>query len=199
MVRLPKMPRFRASPSRLTKVNKNLTKAQRQRVQNEEFGALLKFACGRIPAELASWLMSDCFDLESMQLVLPGRGRIAVTANSVSRVLGLPNSGGQVKYEFDVDAIKFFNEEYGLEKGLAPSMDTIVERLMKNKEGDDDFFRSWLIIVVSTFLCPTTCVSISSKFYPPLVDLSDMKNLNWCQFMIDQLSTVLWKVIRRIL
>ncbi|KAJ1259542.1 hypothetical protein BS78_10G164300 [Paspalum vaginatum] len=100
MARISKMRRFRASPSRLTKVNKTLTQAQRQRVQNEGFGALLKFACSRIPAGHASWLMSDCFDSECSHLVLSGSGRVAVTANSVSRVLGLPNSGDQVKYEF---------------------------------------------------------------------------------------------------
>ncbi|KAJ1255200.1 hypothetical protein BS78_K279400 [Paspalum vaginatum] len=77
---LPKgIRRFRASPSRLVKVNRTISKAQCERVQCENMDGLLKFACSRIPAEIASWLMDECFDPGSSQLVLPGRGRIALT------------------------------------------------------------------------------------------------------------------------
>jgi hypothetical protein len=55
------------------------------------------------------WLLAECFDLEAMELVLPGRGRIPVTEEVVSYVLRLPNSGGEVAYDLQAEAIKFIS------------------------------------------------------------------------------------------
>ena len=58
-------------------------------------------------ADLANWFFFDCFDAESSELVLHGRGRISVTAEAVADILGLPNKGGEVKYELDLEAVNF--------------------------------------------------------------------------------------------
>uniref|UniRef100_A0A0E0CGE4 Uncharacterized protein n=2 Tax=Oryza TaxID=4527 RepID=A0A0E0CGE4_9ORYZ len=52
--------------------------------------------------------------VEFGELVLPGRGRIAVSADSVHRVFGLPNGGDPVPYEFDSTADAFIDSPYGL-------------------------------------------------------------------------------------
>ena len=44
------------------------------------------------------------------------------------------------------------------------------------------------MIAVSTFLCPPTSLGISPRCYPPLLDLSSIKKLNWFKFVIDQLQ-----------
>ncbi|CAN6273204.1 unnamed protein product [Urochloa humidicola] len=178
--------RNRASPSRIVKLYKHLSDQQCKMIDSTGFGGLLKIACATIPAEFANWLLVDCFDAGTSQLVLPGRGRISLTADSVTEILGLPNDGVEVKYELDVEAINFMHEKYGLDHGTTLKIEAIVKRIKDNKEPDEDFLRSFLMLAVSTFLCPPTSLGISPRCYPPLVNLSCVKDLNWAQFVVDQ-------------
>ena len=68
-------------------------------IRDVDFGGLLKIECPTIPAMFANWLTVECFDAETSELVLPGRGRISVTAQSVFDIFQLPNKGDEVKYE----------------------------------------------------------------------------------------------------
>jgi len=74
--RKAKVLRNRASPARLTKLYKHQSIAKL--IESSEFGGLLSIACDSIPADFADWLMTECFDAESMHLIFPGRGRIVV-------------------------------------------------------------------------------------------------------------------------
>ncbi|CAL4966916.1 unnamed protein product [Urochloa decumbens] len=141
--------------------------------------------------------MVDCFDAESSHLVFPGRGKILVSAQSVADILGLPDRGDTVRYELDVEAINFIHEKYNVERGSAPKIGSIVKRVKENKEANDDFLRSWLMLAVSTFLCPPTSMGISPRCYPALVDLSKVKDLNWCQFAVDQLKDASSKINKK--
>jgi hypothetical protein len=182
---------------RLVKLYKDLTEPQRRKIRSIGFGGLLKIGSQTLPAGFADWLMGECYDADSSELVLPGRGRIAVNAHSVCDALGLPKNGDEVKYEIDVDAINFIHGKYGIDEGIAPSIDSILERLKQNRTTNDDFLRSWLMIAISTFLCPPTSTAISPRCYPAIVDLSKVKKLNWCQFVVDQLKVAASKMGKR--
>jgi hypothetical protein len=141
--------------------------------------------------------MVDCFDAESSELVLPGRGVIKVTAEAVQSVMDLPNNGDEVKYELDVNAINFIQSKYKIARGKAPKIRAIVKRVQSTKRASDDFLRSWLMLAVSTFLCPPTSLGISPRCYPSIMDLSHVKDLNWCQFVVDQLKKSASKMGKR--
>jgi len=64
-----------------------MTEPQKNMIRDVDFGGLLKIECPTIPAMFANWLTVECFDAETSELVLPGRGRISVTAQSVSDIL----------------------------------------------------------------------------------------------------------------
>ncbi|CAL5006580.1 unnamed protein product [Urochloa decumbens] len=188
--------RNRASPSRLFKLYKHLSDDQKKMICDAKFEGLLDIACATIPSEFANWLMVDCFDAESSQLVFPGRGKVQLTAQSVADILGLPDKGETVRYELDVEAINFIHDKYNVQRGFAPKIGTIVNRVKENKEAND-FLRSWLMLAVSTFLCPPTSMGISPRCYPALVDLSKVKDLNWCQFVVDQLKDASSKINKK--
>jgi hypothetical protein len=97
----------------------------------------------------------------------------------VADVLNLPNRGSKVKYELDVDAINFIHNKYDVIQGSAPKIEEVIKMLKQNKAANEDFLRSWLMIAISTFLCPPTSLGISPRCYSALVDLSSIKNLNW--------------------
>jgi hypothetical protein len=90
----------RASLARLVKLNNNMTPEQRKMIEDINFGGLLQISCHTIPADLVKWLLTECFDPEAMELVLPGRGRTPV------------NSGGEVAYDLQAEAIKFISTKY---------------------------------------------------------------------------------------
>jgi hypothetical protein len=138
-------------------------------VEDVNFGGLLLIACHTIPADFAKWLIKDCFQPDTMEMVLPGRGRIAVTEQSVSHILGLTDSGEEVKYELLAESIKFIHDKYDIVFGTAPRIEAICERVRKNNEANEDFLRSFLMVAISTFLCPPTSLGISPRCYPELV------------------------------
>ncbi|PUZ39285.1 hypothetical protein GQ55_9G277500 [Panicum hallii var. hallii] len=189
--------RNRASPARLVKLYKYMSEDQRKMIHEVKFDGLLKIACTTIPADFANWLMVECFDAESSELVFPRRGRISVTSKSMADILNLRNKGDEVKYELDVDAINFIHSKYGIIQRQAPKIEEMMERVKQNNHANEDFLRSWLKIAVSTFLCPPTSLGISPRCYLALVDLTCMKKLNWCQFVVDQLKDAARKIDKK--
>jgi len=86
--------------------------------------------------------------------------------------------------------MNFMISKYIIIHGSAPKIDDMIERIKKNRSPNEDFLRSFLMIAVSTFLCPPTSLGINPRCYPALVDLRSVKKLNWCQFVVDQLNEV---------
>jgi hypothetical protein len=168
--------RNRASLARLVKLNNSMTPEQRKMIEDINFGGLLQISCHTIPADLVKWLLTECFDPEAMELVLPGRGRTPV------------NSGGEVAYDLQAEAIKFISTKYIINQGTAPRIEEIFQRVKNNKVANEDFLRSWLMLAVSTFLCPTTSLHISPRCYPEIMDLDRVKDLNWSKFVVKQLK-----------
>ena len=87
-----------------------------------------------------------------------------------------------------MNALNFINEAYQLQNGEAPRINTILQLIWNKKGVDDEFFRSWLMVAVCTFLCPTTCLKISPRCYPATVDLTRVRKLDWCQFVANQIQ-----------
>ncbi|TVU23903.1 hypothetical protein EJB05_26290, partial [Eragrostis curvula] len=139
--------RNRASPARLVKLYKNMSDAQRKKISDAGFGGLLKIGTGTLPVDLINWLLSN-FNPETSEIVVPGRGCIRVTAESVHRMFRLPKGGDKVPYDFDVNAINFIHETYGIDDCKAPSLKSIVTRLKQNKKANDDYLRTWILLAL---------------------------------------------------
>ncbi|TVT99517.1 hypothetical protein EJB05_55104, partial [Eragrostis curvula] len=127
--------RNRASPARLVKLYPGLSKEQKAKITDAGFGGLLDIRCDYMPADLTQWLL-ECFDANTSELVLPGRGRILVTSEAAGDITGLPNpsNGDAVKYDMDGDAIDFIHKKYEIEGGVAPRITPFIQKLAANKE-----------------------------------------------------------------
>jgi hypothetical protein len=80
--------------------------------------------------------------------------------------------------------------KYSIDQGTAPRVEEIFQRVKNSKVANEDFLRSWLMLVVSTFLCPTTSLHISPRCYPDIMDLDRVKDLNWSKFVVKHLKDV---------
>ena len=49
---------------------------------------------------------------------------------------------------------------------------------------DNKFLCAWLIVAISTFLCPTTSLS-DPRCYPLVLNLENVALSNWCHFVIE--------------
>ncbi|CAL4915574.1 unnamed protein product [Urochloa decumbens] len=179
-------PRHRASPIRIVRLYPHLTQEQRKMIEDAGFGGLLKIGCPTFPLGFCGWLLRR-FDTDYCELVIKGRGRIPVTADSVHRVLGIPNGGGDVKYRLDEDAMAFMSDKLGASGRYSPTVSSIENSLKQMKSADEHFLRTFMVLVISSFLCPTTCPRISPRCFPPLVDIKSIRELNWCKFVVEQL------------
>ncbi|CAD6335113.1 unnamed protein product [Miscanthus lutarioriparius] len=103
-----------------------MTESKHNRIKAIGFGGLLNIKYDTLLARLENWLMVGCFDAESSQLVLPGRGVIKVTAEALQSIMDLPNNGDEVKYELDVNAIDFIQAKYKIARGKAPRIGAII-------------------------------------------------------------------------
>ena len=138
-----------------------------------------------MPAKFSKWVLR-CYDHNKSEIVIRGRGRIVVDEDSVRRILGLPDDGYAVSYELDQDATTFIIEQYGL--GSAPEITALCDAIKAmNGATDEKFLRAWLILAISTFLCPTTGLCVGPRCYKALMNLEDIPHSNWCRFVVEQL------------
>uniref|UniRef100_A0A8I7BGY7 Uncharacterized protein n=1 Tax=Hordeum vulgare subsp. vulgare TaxID=112509 RepID=A0A8I7BGY7_HORVV len=154
-------------------------------------GGILKIEATKMPPDLSRWVLQR-YNPESECIEVPGRGEIPVTADSVQQTLGLRNSGEEVFYGWDAEAISFINNKYGFESGSAPEITTFCKMIEDmNGRAHDDSMRAWLIVVASTFICPTTSLHVSPRCYPIVADLDKVKTLNFCSFTANQIRSAL--------
>lgn len=178
--------RNRASPARLVKLNRSLTNDQRNVIRAAGFGGLLLLKCTKMPNKLGKWLIRR-YDPIRSEIVIRGRGSIPVNEETVLKNMGLPCDGFAVKFETDQEATDFIMKEYEL--GSAPDITALCDKIKAmNGATDDKFLRAWLIVAISTFLCPTTSLSVSPRCYKALMNLEDVPLTNSCRFVMDQLK-----------
>ena len=93
----------RGSPMMLVKLYSHMSNNQHRLIDDAGFGGLLNCRCSQLFPDLCQWLL-DCYDPESSELVLPGRGRIPITEAIVHRVMGIPRGSKLIKCEIDASA-----------------------------------------------------------------------------------------------
>ncbi|KQJ97213.1 hypothetical protein BRADI_3g29465v3 [Brachypodium distachyon] len=178
--------RNRASLARLYKLNQELSPKQIDLIKSKDFGGLLNIA-KKLPSEMNKWLMST-YTVQSRQMIIPERGSIAVTADSVHRNFKLPNRGKKVIYKKTQESVDFITKEYGLEREKSPEITDWCKMIKgMNGKADDKFLGPWLIAAMSCLLCPTTSLHVSPRCYPNFINLDEVMNTNFCEFVVDQI------------
>uniref|UniRef100_A0ACD5YX16 Uncharacterized protein n=1 Tax=Avena sativa TaxID=4498 RepID=A0ACD5YX16_AVESA len=186
--------RNRASPARLFKLDKLLSKEQKDLITEYGWEGMLMVKASEMLVDLSMWLLS-CYDPIRSELAIPGRGTIRVDADSFHKVFGLANEGLPVVYEMETEPISFMNGTYNIEDGAAPEWKTWC-KLIKDMNGVADlkFLRAYFAAVISCFICPSTKCSISPRCYPSIINLSLTRRTNFCQFAIDQINSEVKKM-----
>lgn len=98
-------------------------------------------------------------------------------------------------YKRTQESVNFISKEYGLEGGKSPEITDWCKMIIAmNGKADDKFLRAWLIAAMSCLLCPTTSLHVSLRCYPNFINLDDVVNINFCEFVADQIHEACLKL-----
>ncbi|KAI8528239.1 hypothetical protein RHMOL_Rhmol12G0135100 [Rhododendron molle] len=191
--------RSRRSPLKLVKVNTALTKAQQDAVKGLGFGSMLQLKCTMLSRDFINRLVKH-FNPVTMSLEF-GRVRVyRITADDIQKALGL--SCGTISVPTDcqdrhVEHItKMFKrkKEKELKRGVTFAM---MQQVFKRKKHDVKFQTSYVLFVLSCFLCPTTKDVAAMKFYPAVHDLKQTHTYAWAEFVLHWLAAKIAKYKKR--
>lgn len=182
--------RNRASPAPIIKLCKGLTVDQKDAIIAMGHRSFLDIKCEQLHNPVINWF-AQCYHPDRRAFVIPCRGTIPLTEESVYLMTGLPRGQLEVKYYVD----------YVLESELAgrifpgessrPKVSDIGRRIEQYNGVDDTFKELWMLFLMSTVIAPTTDTRMSNKCYPMLRDIGEAHNMNLCKFVVDNLHECL--------
>ncbi|RLN31240.1 hypothetical protein C2845_PM05G24970 [Panicum miliaceum] len=156
---------------------------QRELIDSAGFGGLLNCRCSQLFLDLCRWLLG-CFDAETSELVLSGRGRIPITEAIVHRVIGIPKGSNVIKCEIDASASSFMLNEFGVSKGTQPKISKLFNSLKMNKNANQKYLRTWTIFAACSVITPKFSTKVSPRLYPAVIDSKKIREQNWCVLLI---------------
>ncbi|QHO28485.1 uncharacterized protein DS421_7g217100 [Arachis hypogaea] len=108
-------------------------------------------------------------------------GDIPVSAELIGRALGIPSNGVDIpKIEKKNPAHREIKEQFK-KKTTTQLRDFVYACPMETEADRINFRRYFILVVLKTFLCPTSQQTISSWHIPPILDVSDPSKFNWAQ------------------
>ena len=131
-------------------------------------GSFLDIKCDQLHNPLINWFVK-LYQPAKRPFVVPCRGVIPLTEESVHIMTGLPRGELDVKYyedhklEFKLAARLFPNYT------SRPKVTDIAKIIEEYPAADETFNELSLLYIVSSLVAPTTCNQMSNKCYPMLV------------------------------
>ncbi|KAE8818197.1 hypothetical protein D1007_04073 [Hordeum vulgare] len=170
----------RCSVSYFVEVVKSTTKSAKkvELVRGIGFGFMLELDDCIVPRPFAQWI-ADNVSVKDEQILLNNKG-ITLSAESVFHVLGIPAGENTISMANDggkADFLAFF----GLSE--VPTIKYFGNKTIADEEmSDEGFIRCFMVVLLATFLCPTSNTKPSTKYMAALNDVSKIKGFNWCKF-----------------
>lgn len=102
-----------------------------------------------------------------------------MNAQSVEFVLGIPSRETIINTKEEEAGKQAFLALFGLTE--VPTIKFFGNKLMNEDMSDDQIIRCFLVVALSTFFCPTSSTKPSTKYMGALVNVEQLKQLNWCR------------------
>uniref|UniRef100_A0A0A9FHK1 Aminotransferase-like plant mobile domain-containing protein n=1 Tax=Arundo donax TaxID=35708 RepID=A0A0A9FHK1_ARUDO len=167
-----------------------LTKEQRTIVSDIGFSSILELSCSNVSCSLVHWLL-DRFDPSTKTLKLENGFCFTINAKCVKKILGIPDGPRKIKCKGTLESLMFMRERIA-SIGRTPSVEELFG--MINPElVEAPFARVFMLLALSSFLCPSSRGVCSSRYYPALINVCSIKDLDWCSFVLDWLATYVKK------
>ncbi|CAI9107471.1 OLC1v1006830C1 [Oldenlandia corymbosa var. corymbosa] len=129
------------------------------------------------------------------QVPLNGNNVLDIKQEDVVAVLDLPHGPKPVE-EFKqndpsitdhAEMVDAFKKRMGYSNKFLPTRSTAAQLIAGRKDFGDDFKRDFVVFVVSTSLHGNTTSRITMNILKSLVNINEVTQYNWCQYVIDAL------------
>lgn len=138
--------------------------------------------CPQVPVDLYHWFLNH-FDPSYSSLRLPNGFSFQITNKVVHQFFGIPIGPKLIHPEGILESFWFFKIEFNWTRPT-PSMSELC-KLITPELVRDRFIRCFMLLALSAFLCPNTRSVCSCRYYPALIDVTMIKNLNWSSFVLE--------------
>ncbi|PNT72345.1 uncharacterized protein LOC100833484 isoform X2 [Brachypodium distachyon] len=163
---------------------KKLNPRQRDLVRARGFGTMLDIKCSQLPRDLVVRL-AIWFDCDSRTVNVPNVGSFEINPFTVHQILGIPLGGKLIDKVATNEARGAIAEDTGI-RSSGPSISHL-STILSDDLTDEKFLRIFMLLLLSTFLCPTSHPCASPDYYNGIVDTDDIANHDWCSFALDWL------------
>ncbi|XP_048544743.1 uncharacterized protein LOC125523723 [Triticum urartu] len=163
---------------------KKLTPRQRDLVRARGFGTMLDINCSQLPRDLGVRL-AIWFDCDSRTVNVPNVGSFEINPFTVHQILGIPLGGRLIDKIATSEARRVIAEDTGIHS-TGPSISHLM-KLLSDDLPDEKFLRIFMLILLSTFLCPTSHSCASPDYFNGIVETDDIASYDWCSFALDWL------------
>nr|GMC89498.1 uncharacterized protein LOC109179062 [Ipomoea batatas] len=187
----PRLLNSRMSPMDLSKLLPKLTDEQKNAVREIGFGSLLEIKLSNLDRMLTTYLVKN-FDVYRCVLRLE-KEEMLLTEDDVESTLGLPKSDIQVVEGNNSNATIEYNnlvEEWRVHwriDSCSPLVKTLSEGLGERKDHGDMFKRDFVVFVISSLFKGHAKWTSNFKLLYSLIDVNNIKNLNWCGYIFKSL------------
>ena len=152
-------------------------------IRDHGFGILLEYDGCSVPRNFVQWI-ADQVDVNCCDILVGGK-IVPFSAKSVHLFLGIPIVGEDIRQQKDESAKANFLKE--INETSLPLIKTFGKKLVGNTLSDDDIFRYFMVVALSTFLCPNSSTLPSPKYLGALIDVSTVKDWDWSKFVFEWL------------
>ncbi|OQU78171.1 hypothetical protein SORBI_3009G170600 [Sorghum bicolor] len=173
----------RFSPTAFMNVISSLSPEKKAVIDGYGFGSLLMFNKCFVPNKFATWV-ARLVDSKSGDIIRNGKV-ISLSEESVHFVLDLPL--GTRAFPSDSSIGKdIVLSKFG--KDRIPPVSFFADKLISNEQlSNEDMLICFLVVALSSFLCPNTNIVPSPKYFGVFEDIDHIKDFKWCAFVLEWL------------
>ena len=107
------------------------------------------------------------------------------SAQSVHLFLGILIGGEGINQHYDDSTKSRFLKE--IKETSLPVMKTFGDKLLHGNLSHDDVFRYFMVVALSSFLCPNSSTLLSPKYLGALIDVKSVNDWDWSKFVFEWL------------
>jgi hypothetical protein len=157
---------------------------KRDIIKARGFGVLLHYDGCSAARGFVRWI-ADQIDLNCYDIAVGGK-LIQYSPLAVNLFLGIPIGGLDIKEHYNEKSTKReFLKAMKLES--LPTVKTFGQMVKGNNLSDDDFFRCFMVLALSCFLCANSSTLPSPYYLCALIDVSNIEKWDWSSFVFDWL------------
>ncbi|KAM0830037.1 hypothetical protein ACQ4PT_066484 [Festuca glaucescens] len=173
------------------KLIRSLTRDQRAFIIAADLGNLLNIQPTNIRRHMCRWL-ANTYDIRAKAFILKDGKSCRISLQDVENLMGLPSKGLDFQPNLSQRTSTLYaelkdNRELKDKKETGITYTTLLEK-MKNKELPlDEFLQCFVLYTIGKILCPTTGVTVNSKYLSLVDSVQKVRSINWAKLTLDHL------------